>query len=243
MEEKDLKTSPKQRIIIGLIAFLLLGSSMAVYVAIVMGNDTIDYSKMTTAQLESAYEKSYSEYTARAAELSQTYFDEFSGYRSEVKGFNSAAANSEGVTYRDLKEGDGAEVKNGEYSAYYIGWCSDETIFDTSFDSYESPTSLNAPLAIEENSLIAGWYDGVLGMKLGGVREITIPGELAYGDTYEICGGYNSPLKFLVFAVPNDEQLTSISKSLNDIYKAMMVAYSQSYSATSDSSAAETSGE
>lgn len=230
MEEKELKTSPKQRLIIGLIALLMLGSTIAVYVMIVMGNDTVNYSKMTLSQLESAYEETYAEYNTRAEELSKDYFDTFKEYRSEVKAFNAESVTE--VSSRDLKEGDGEVVANGNYSAYYIGYCADETVFDSSFDNADEPTTLKAPLAIEADSLIEGWYTGVEGMKLGGVRKITIPGELAYGSTYEICGGYNSPLKFIVYAVPNDDKITELTEKLNKIYSALSSAYAASYSSS-----------
>lgn len=240
MEEQELKTSPKQRLIIGLIALLLLGSTIAIYAMIVMGSDKIDYSRMTISQLESAYETAYGEYEARGAELSAQYFDTFKDYKSEVKAFNADSITE--VTSTDLKEGDGANLETGNYSAYYIGYCADETVFDSSFDDPDNPTALRAPLAVDANSLIEGWYAGVEGMKLGGVRRIAIPGELAYGDTYEICGGYNSPLKFIVYAVPRDEKLTELTEKLNKIYTALSSAYASSYS-SSDADTTTTSGE
>ena len=248
MEEKALKTSPKQRIIIAIIAALLLGSSVAVYVAIVLGNNTVNYSKMTLTQLESAYSSVYADYEARATSLSSQYFDEFKSYKPNVKAYNSNTANSNGVVSSDLKEGDGATVENGKYSAYYIGWCSDESIFDSSFDDFEEPTALKAPIDVDENNLIEGWYLGADGMKLGGVREITIPGSLAYGDSSEICGGLNSPLKFIVYAVPRDAELTKLSEKLNEVYSALSAAYTSSYSDYSeidysDYEETETSGE
>ena len=230
MEENALKTSWKQRLIIAAVAALLLGSSVAVYVAIVLGSDNVNYSRMTTSQLETAYEKAYSDYEARAAELSNKYFDEFKSYKSSVKAYNSSTANSNGVVSTDLKEGDGDTVETGKYSAYYIGYCSDESVFDSSFDSYDEPTSLKAPLSVDADSLIEGWYLGAEGMKLGGVREITIPGSLAYGDTYEICGGYNSPLKFIVYAVERDSEIDKLTDRLNEIYLALSNAYYSDYS-------------
>lgn len=234
MEEQTLKTSWKQRLIIAFVALLLLGSTIAVYVMIVLGNDTIDYSKMTSSQLETAYEEVYAEYSARAAELSAIYFDDFSTYRSKVKAYNSTTANSNGVTSKDLKEGDGDEVETGNYNAYYIGYCADESIFDSSFDSYDDPTELGAPLTVEDDRLIEGWYSGVKGMKIGGVREVTIPSSLAYGDSYEICGGYDSPIRFIIYAIERDEQLSEIYTRLNEIYAALSSAYASSYSDYSD---------
>ncbi|MBR3257120.1 FKBP-type peptidyl-prolyl cis-trans isomerase [Candidatus Saccharibacteria bacterium] len=228
MEEKALKTSWKQRIVIGLIAVLLLGSTIAIYAFTVLGNE-VDYSKMTQTQLETAYEQTYSEYEAEVSALSSQYYNEFVAYKTNVKAYNTTTANSGGVVMKDLKEGTGADLPEN-YSAYYIGWCADETIFDSSFDNYEEPTSLKAPLAVTPDSLIDGWYTGTEGMKLGGIREITIPGPLAYGDTQEICGGKNTPLKFIVLAIETNSKLEELSKKLNNIYLALSDVYTQNYS-------------
>ena len=230
MQEKDLKPSAKQRIIFALVAVVLLGSSIAAYAMIVMGNGNTNYSKMSMDQLQTAYSEKAAELDAEAAELSSKYFEEFKPYKKNVKGYNSTTANSNGVQSKDLKEGDGEEVGDSGYSAYYIGWCSDESIFDSSFDSFEEPTALKAPLSVSESSLIEGWYLGTEGMKIGGVREITIPGSLAYGDSQEICGSTNSPLKFIVMAVETSERLKELNAEMDKIYTALSNAYMQSYS-------------
>ena len=230
MQESQLKTSWKQRLVIAVVAAILLGSSVAIYVAIVLGSGNVDYSRMTTRELESAYESAYTTYTERAAELSAENFDTFKEYKSKVKAYNATTANSNGVTTKDFLEGDGEPLTDSNYSAYYIGWCSDESIFDSSFDNFDSPTSLKAPIAVEPNSLIEGWYLGTEGMKLGGIREITIPGALAYGDSYEICGGLNSPLKFIIYAIEKDKQLSENSARLDKLYEALTLAYSTDYS-------------
>ena len=79
--------------------------------------------------------------------------------------------------------------------------------------------------------MIEGWNDGVVGMKIGGIREITIPGELAYGDSREICGATNSPLKFIILPV-TDEKLTQLEAELEDIYAQLINAYYSSYSSS-----------
>ena len=249
MQEKDLKPSTKQRLIFALVAAILLGSSIAAYVLIVMGNGTVNYTKMTMDQLQTAYSEKTAEIDAEASELSKQYFEEFKSYKKNVKGYNSSTANSGGVQSKDLKEGTGAQIGNSGYAAYYIGWCSNEEIFDTSFDNFDEPTSLKAPISVGENSLIEGWYLGMEGAKIGGVREITIPGSLAYGESYEICGGKNSPLKFIVMPIEESDKLKKLNKELEEIYTALSNLYAQSYSAygTVDDStvddSAETSGE
>lgn len=246
MQEKDLKPSTKQRLIFALVAAILLGSSIAAYVLIVMGNGNVNYAKMTLEQLNEAYNEAYSQYQNVEARLSSQYFDEFKSYKPNVKAYNSNTANSNGIQAKDLKEGDGEALTESNYAAYYIGWCSDESIFDSSFDNFDDPTSLKAPLSIQPNMLIEGWYLGTEGMKMHGTREITIPGSLAYGDSTEICGGTNSPLKFIVMAVEKDQELTDLETKLNKITNAMISLQSSSsnYSTYTDTSESEaTTGE
>ena len=71
--------------------------------------------------------------------------------------------------------------------------------------------------------MIEGWNKGVEGMKVGGIRRITVPGELAYGDSMEICGGYNKPLRFIVMAVEKKDPLKTMAKELDTAY--MKVQY------------------
>ena len=237
MEEQALKTTWKQRLVIALIAIIMLGSTIAVYIFIALGKD-VDYSKMTTNQLQTAYEETYEKYEERVSSLSSEYFDEFVAYKQNVKGYNSTTANSNGVTSTDLKEGTGDEIGD-DYSAYYIGWCADETIFDSSFDNYETPTALEAPLSVTPDSLIEGWYLGTSGMRYGGIREVTIPGSLAYGDTQEICGSKNAPLKFIILAIKQDKDLEVLSEKLSNIYTALSSAFASEYSNYSDESVVE----
>lgn len=232
MQEKDLKPSRKQRLIFALVALILVGSSFAAYILIVMGKGTVNYSKMSMEQLQNAYSEKAAELDAEASVLSSQYFEEFKSYKKNVKAYNSTTANSNGVQAKDLKEGDGDAVTSSNYAAYYIGWCSNEDIFDSSFDDFENPTALKAPLAIKANSLIEGWYLGMEGAKIGGIREITIPGSLAYGESMEVCGGTNSPLKFIVMAIEKTENYTKINNELDQIYTALSNAYAQAYSAS-----------
>ena len=55
-------------------------------------------------------------------------------------------------------------------------------------------------------------------MKLGGVRQVDIPGALAYGDKREICGGKNSPLKFIILPIEVSEEYKKLSTEYNKIY-------------------------
>ncbi|MBQ3325883.1 FKBP-type peptidyl-prolyl cis-trans isomerase [Candidatus Saccharibacteria bacterium] len=230
MDEKYIKTSITQRIWIIIIAILLLGSTIATYVAIVASSNTSDTGSQSS--LEKAYAEKQEEISAYATSLSDRYFEEFAGVRNQVKAYNAEAANSAGVQKKDIKIGDGRELVTGDlnYFAYYIGWCADESVFDSSFNDFANPASLKVPLYAGQG-LIEGWNEGVVGMKLGGIREITMPGELAYGDSREICGGLNSPLKFIILAIEEDDKLGTMNQELQDIYTRLMQAYYQNNSA------------
>jgi hypothetical protein len=84
-----------------------------------------------------------------------------------------------GLKYRDIKVGDGAEVKKGAtVTVDYTGWLLDGgKMFDTSWKPGGTP--MTSPL----NSLVAGWQLGVPGMKVGGIRKLVIPAGLGYGET------------------------------------------------------------
>ena len=228
MDEKSLRTSWKQRIVIIIIAVFMLGSTLATYIAVVIVNNNksdSDKKSPELTKLEEEYSAKQSEINEYANELAKKYFDEFKGYKSNVKSYNAETVNKEGLTTKDLKKGDGKKLAEGDkdYVAYYIGFCPDESIFDSSFDDKDNPTTLNAPLSASVG-LIKGWDQGVIGMHIGGVRELSIPGELAYGDSQEICGQKNSPLKFIVMPI-EDEKLSKLNKELEDTYNKMMEQY------------------
>lgn len=233
MEEKSLKTSVWQRVVIIVIAILLLGSTILTYMFIVMGNGDSSASSSANEdkinELIAEYDAKQEEIDAAAKPLSDKYFDEFKKYQSNVKAYNSATANSKVLETEDLKAGTGKTLTEGDtnYAAYYLGWCADGSIFDSSFNNeadtdISTATGLKSP--IDPGSLIEGWNQGVVGMKLGGVRQITMSGDLAYGDTREICGGYGSPLKFIVMAIEPDETLKKLNDELNDIYLQLYMA-------------------
>lgn len=77
----------------------------------------------------------------------------------------------------DLVLGDGPEATSGQkVSVHYTGWLTDGTKFDSSKDR-------NRPFEFKlgGGQVIKGWDQGVVGMKVGGKRKLTIPPELGYG--------------------------------------------------------------
>jgi len=83
-----------------------------------------------------------------------------------------------GLQYKDLLVGEGEEVKVGNtLSMHYTGKLEDGTVFDS---SVERGTPFTFDLG--EGQVIAGWDEGVQGMRVGGKRELVIPFDLAYGE-------------------------------------------------------------
>ena len=231
IKNEEAKTSVKMRIIILAIAIFMLGSTFALYAGIVLNyNNPVE---STTAQKQKRFEELYNEYqtkvNAQAAELSKVYFDEFVQYKNRVKSFNAAGVDELKIV--DLKVGTGREltdVSDIDYAAYYIGWLSDETVFDSSLDDYSNPTSLKDPLQ-GTTSMIQGWLEGITrdteddgtvyweGMRIGGVREITIPAALGYGNTEQDNIPAGSPLKFVVMLIEAPEEI-EVSEELQQLY-------------------------
>jgi peptidylprolyl isomerase len=80
---------------------------------------------------------------------------------------------------KEIRKGNGATAKAGdEITVQYVGvgYESGEQ-FDASWDRNEP-----FPFTLGSNSVIPGWEKGIVGMKVGGRRELIIPPELAYGS-------------------------------------------------------------
>lgn len=96
----------------------------------------------------------------------------------------------------DLTVGDGEEAVSGRVvEVHYVGvsWASGKQ-FDASWDR-----GATFKFGLGKGQVIAGWDQGVVGMKVGGRRRITIPPMLAYGKRG--AGGVIGPDETLVFVV------------------------------------------
>ncbi|WP_079425268.1 MULTISPECIES: FKBP-type peptidyl-prolyl cis-trans isomerase [Streptomyces] len=98
------------------------------------------------------------------------------------------------LVIEDIWEGDGAEAKAGSVvSVHYVGVAySTGEEFDA---SWNRGSALQFKLGVGQ--VIAGWDQGVQGMKVGGRRKLVIPAHLAYGDRG--AGGAIKPGETLIF--------------------------------------------
>ena len=89
----------------------------------------------------------------------------------------STITTASGLQYEDITVGSGATAAAGKsVTVHYTGWLTNGTKFDSSKDRNE-PFEFN----LGAGQVIRGWDEGVQGMKVGGVRKLTIPASLGYG--------------------------------------------------------------
>ncbi len=191
-----------QRIGIWVIAVVMLVGTIGGFIAMVVapGNEARDQ-----AALDEQYNQWVKAEDEWKGKISDRYYPTFSQFTNRAESF--VADSIVELKSEDLLVGPGIEI-NGEtkFAAFYVGWTPDGKIFDQSVDG----SKLNEPIEIDglsSGGLIKGWIDGLPGMKIGGVRELTIPASLAYGESGTQGIEPNMPLKFVVMAVdwPFDE--------------------------------------
>src|SRR5271166_2122904 len=105
----------------------------------------------------------------------------------------------DGLKYTDTKTGDGATATSGnKVSVHYTGWLSKDGAKGKKFDS-SVDRGQPFQFTLGAHQVIAGWDEGVAGMKVGGARTLTIPPELGYGARG--AGGAIPPNATLIFDV------------------------------------------
>ncbi len=100
-----------------------------------------------------------------------------------------------GLEYWDIKVGTGAVAQSGMHiKVDYTGWLTNGKKFDSSVG-----TGHPFSLMLGAGQVIKGWDEGIVGMKVGGKRQLRIPPDLAYGAS-----GYTTlipPNSTLIFDV------------------------------------------
>ena len=78
----------------------------------------------------------------------------------------------------DLVVGTGSAVASGDtVTVHYVGTLTNGTKFDSSYDCGQPYT-----FRVGAGQVIAGWDQGLVGMRVGGKRRLTIPPSLGYGN-------------------------------------------------------------
>lgn len=120
----------------------------------------------------------------------------------------SSSFSNNGVVINDILVGQGAEVKSGQLvTVHYILSLSNGTVIQNSKD-------LGTPFQfiLGAGDVIPGWELGFAGMKIGGIRTITIPPELAYGANQVGPIPANSTLIFTIELVGAQDAAANVAQ-------------------------------
>jgi len=121
---------------------------------------------------------------------------------SESPAETTGASNVTTLQSTDVKVGTGAEAVAGKtVFVHYTGWLYSESAADHHGAKFDSSRDRNQPFdfRLGAGQVIAGWDQGVAGMKVGGQRTLVIPSSLGYGASG--AGGVIPPNATLVFDV------------------------------------------
>lgn len=189
-------TPKAQRIGILVIAVVMVLGTLGSFAMMILANNNNMAEQDRLAQ-------EYQDMLEKQQQEAKEYYPVVKEHEGRAAAFDAASVGDE-VTFVDIKQGDGETITEGfnDYRAYYIGWNPSGKIFDSSING----ETLKVPLDLAQGTLITGWYKGVEGMKIGGIREITIPAAMAYGETgsgEDIPP--NTPIRFLIVAIPASE--------------------------------------
>ena len=106
------------------------------------------------------------------------------------------------LTKQDTRAGSGNEATTGRnVTVHYTGWLYDASKADHKGTKFDSSRDRNEPFTfpLGGGQVIRGWDEGVVGMKVGGQRTLTIPPDFGYGARG--AGGVIPPNATLVFDV------------------------------------------
>jgi FKBP-type peptidyl-prolyl cis-trans isomerase FkpA len=114
----------------------------------------------------------------------------------------AAVADVAALGILDPVAGTGAEARPGMMvSVHYTGWLFDPSAADKRGKKFDSSKDRGQPFEFQlgQRDVIAGWDEGVKGMKVGGTRILTIPSAMGYGARG--AGGDIPPNAALLFEV------------------------------------------
>ncbi|HMD55407.1 MAG TPA: FKBP-type peptidyl-prolyl cis-trans isomerase [Phycisphaerae bacterium] len=159
--------------VLGLVVGILIGMELQSFISSNSpnsGNQTA--AKQSTAQ--SAAPSGSSDTAAAAENVANT--PDVAPDKPATK-FVSTQTLADGLVIQDVKIGNGPTPKSGDaVDVNYIGWLANGESFDSSY-SRGQPFEFT----LGQGQVIAGWDEGVATMKVGGIRQLVISANLAYG--------------------------------------------------------------
>ncbi|HSH86014.1 MAG TPA: FKBP-type peptidyl-prolyl cis-trans isomerase [Methylophilus sp.] len=150
-------------------------------------------SRLTDAEKQSAVEQVQKESQAKQVAAQAKNKADGVAYLAENAKKEGVTTTESGLQYKSLVAGSGAKpTTNDRVKVHYKGTLIDGTVFDSSYDRGE-------PIVFPVTGVISGWVEGLQLMQVGSKFELTIPSELAYGDSGS--GPVIGPDATLVFEV------------------------------------------
>lgn len=176
-----------QRIGIWIIAIVMLVGTIGSFLVIILANSNQKIDQQQAAKTEADYTKQIAEYQKQQAANSEA----FGGFAART--FDAASTTE--LIVEVITDGTGEAVKASDsINASYFGWLPDGTIFDSS----KKKDAEDSPVTFALSGVIAGWTEGLTGVKVGSVVRLTIPAAKGYGPTASGIIPADSPLEFIV---------------------------------------------
>lgn len=169
----SVKNNSQRAFILVIVAVFFL-TSVAITASVIIDAIRKDDPQANNAQLEEAQKKLQEQLQQQQQQQSTPQEGKLEG--TQLADFTPVETVDQ-LQVIDIKVGEGAAVaQGGTVTAHYTGaLAKDGKIFQSSKDTGQPFT---APLT----GVIQGWQQGIPGMKVGGVRRLVIPANLAYGD-------------------------------------------------------------
>ena len=150
-------------------------------------------SRLSEADSRAALEKLQESVKKKMTEKATQNKEKGKKFLEENKKKQGVVTTKTGLQYEVVKEGKGQSPKDdSKVKVNYAGTLLDGTEFDSSY-------ARNEPAEFQVNQVIPGWTEALKLMKVGSVYNLTIPSELAYGESHPGKIPPNSVLKFKSF--------------------------------------------
>lgn len=184
----EVSTTRGQRIIIWTIAIVMAVGTIGSFFIFMLPSANTPV--MTDEQKE--YEKQIAEYLKQQEEVKKSLMP-LDGYQAEA--FDAGSVKE--LKVDQIQAGEGKDViETSTISANYFGWTSDGKIFDSTRKTTNKDGAAE-PVDFPLDGVIKGWTQGLAGQKEGAIVKLTIPSDMAYGESQQ--GGTPSgPLMFIV---------------------------------------------